>query len=92
MSLLSLDKPHTHRGTHEHTYTGTLSLAAPELRELVTQAMKLTAKTSNRKSQAQFHWPPYVAYGPGRSQKSVLTLLKGIGDPLFSNTPPQSLN
>lgn len=76
---------HTQIYVHTHTHTQAYRAYSLSSRAGNTEATG-TAKTSNRMSQAQFHWPPYAAYGPGRSQNSVLTLLKGIGDPLFSNT------
>lgn len=80
---------HTH--THAHTHTAS-EFGSPCVPGLVIQAMEQAAKTSNRTSQAPFHWPPSVAYGPGTSQASVLTHLEGIGDPVFSSTPPQDLH
>lgn len=79
--LLSSQSPNTHTQFGSGCVPG-----------LVIQAMEQAAKTSKRTSQALFHWPPYAAYGPGTSQHSVLTLLEGIGDPVFSNTPPQGLH
>lgn len=83
--LLSSRSPNTHTRTHTQFGSGCVP-------GLVIQAMEQAAKTSKRTSQAPFHWPPYAAYGPGTSQHSVLTLLEGIGDPVFSNTPPQGLH
>lgn len=91
LSLLSFEraKPHTrtrvHARTHTHAHRHT-ELGSPNVPELVTQATGPPAKTSRRMSQFQFHWPPYAAYGPGRSQKSVLTLLRHRRPSVFKHT------